>query len=379
MGRRGFSANSNRAIDATATKHAIGTIKYGGLAPRDSADRLVERHLYRAIRCRFDVCCDRLMPISHSDVCSQRERNTLGQGDITQDRLAREQLGFITEVNHRRVRIDANDVRGLTDGDPHAFALADGESVYPIMSSYGRTARVDNRSRARRDTRSNKIGVGVSPTPDEAELLALALLGSRQSSRDRFGANIDLGRFAQGEHEAIEPVSRGRIEEVALVLGVVYPRRKIGWASGIFHDPGVMPSCDPWSPESVGKADELRHLYSTVAYRTGAGGLSRHVSIHKGRDDCTCKQLSPVKRVVRKAQGVGYAPSVVLILGCAASVVRPASCRIIGVVPQVKSDSDYVISASTSRAAATDESTPPLIAMMIRSRVVNVPSEECGQ
>ena len=63
--------------------------------------------------------------------------------------------------------------------------------------------------------------VAVVTLGDEADVLALGLVGERQAQPVRVGAGLVLGQGAQGKAEEGQLLPRRGEEEVALVLGLV--------------------------------------------------------------------------------------------------------------------------------------------------------------
>ena len=61
------------------------------------------------------------------------------------------------------------------------------------------------RANSSRGARRYEVHIGVRCRGDEAQLLTLAFMGARQTARDRFRANVGLGRLAKRKRKPIQP------------------------------------------------------------------------------------------------------------------------------------------------------------------------------
>src|SRR6202012_2252689 len=79
---------------------------------------------------------------------------------------------------------------GSWPGDAQAFALADGESVHPVVGGQHRAVGTDYRATANRDALAQK-SAGVSRR-NEADVVAVRLVGDRQAATGSLGSNLRL-------------------------------------------------------------------------------------------------------------------------------------------------------------------------------------------
>src|ERR1700722_10764974 len=101
------------------------------------------------------------------------------------------EVGDITHPDGPGVGVDRGDVAGAAVGswssDAQAFALADGESVYPVVGGQYRAVRIDHGTAAHPDAIAEE-GLGVAGR-DEADVMAVGLFGDGQTAARRLRAD----------------------------------------------------------------------------------------------------------------------------------------------------------------------------------------------
>ena len=120
--------------------------------------------------------------------------------------------------------VHAQDVEALRRRDLDPASLTDGVAVVPGVLAHALAGRVLDRARAGRQGHPELGGVPrdelarARPRGNEADFLALFLVGRGQLGAARVRADLDLGHRADGEARRRELLRRQIPEEVRLVL-----------------------------------------------------------------------------------------------------------------------------------------------------------------
>src|SRR6202044_3832111 len=112
------------------------------------------------------------------------------------------------------------------------------------------------------------------------------LAGARQTPANGFGSHLALRRSTKREDESLEPATRRRVEEVALVLQGVDAGREAKGARGVVgRRPSVVSGGNMAGAEAICDGEQLGKLHPAVARRTRARGLAREVGLYEGTDN----------------------------------------------------------------------------------------------
>src|SRR4051812_34246910 len=86
-----------------------------------------------------------------------------------------------------------------------------------VMFADGSAVEIDDIAGLKRIRLQPADDVGVAPGRHEADVLAVLLVGDRQSKTPRQFAGLWLGHVAEGKAQEIELLASGRKQEIALV------------------------------------------------------------------------------------------------------------------------------------------------------------------
>ena len=104
---------------------------------------------------------------------------------------------------------------------PRSAPLADGEMNDALMPADDLAVEIDDVARLDRVRPQPADDIGIASGRHEADILAVLLVGNRQSEAARQFAGLRLGHVAQRKAQIIELFARGREQEIALVaIGV---------------------------------------------------------------------------------------------------------------------------------------------------------------
>ena len=170
-------------------------------------------------------------------------------------------------------RLDVEDVAGPAVGgggaDPQAAALADGEGVGAVVPAEdGAGGRRSGRGPGR-GAWPGRPGVAVG---DEADVVAVRLVGHGQAAGGRFGADLGLGGVAEGEQGVGQLVGGEHGQDVGLVLA--------GIGGPVQHavlDPGVVAGAHGVEAQGQGAVQDRGELDLLVAAQDGLGVAARGV------------------------------------------------------------------------------------------------------
>src|SRR5579872_3541733 len=108
-------------------------------------------------------------------------------------------------------------VERFARGDADAAPLADRIVDDSLMMADDAPVDVDDLAGSRRIRLQSGDHVGIAPGRNEADVLAVMLVGNRKAERTRRLARLCLGHAAQGKAQERELLRRGGKEEIALV------------------------------------------------------------------------------------------------------------------------------------------------------------------
>ncbi|CAB5014900.1 unannotated protein [freshwater metagenome] len=159
--------------------------------------------------------------------------------------------------------------------------------------------------------------IAGAPVGDEADVVAVGLLGDQQSAVERLGAHGLLMVVAQRKHRALELRGLEHREHVGLILGRVCRAvkfdtgRTVGQARVVAGGHGVEAKVN----RAIEHSGELNVL---VAAQAGVGGTARRILGHEVVDDLGLELLGEIPHVERNAQHVSHP-------ACIASVFERAA------------------------------------------------------
>src|SRR5690606_29908675 len=194
-----------------------------------------------------------------------------------------------------------------------ALALADGEPVGPLMAADDLAGqRVDDGTGLGTEPLGQKaarVAVG-----DEADVMAVGLVGHGQAAPGRLGPDLGLGGIAQREHGVGELLAGEHAQHVGLVLSAVdaAPQHSA-------LQPSVVAGGDGVESERESAVEHRRELDLLVAAQTRVGGAARGVLLDEVLHHVAVEPLGHVPHVERDADHVGGPPRVPRVLDGAAA------------------------------------------------------------
>ena len=160
---------------------------------------------------------------------------------------------------------------------------------------------------------------GMLARGDEADLLAVGLVGRGQSERRRPRPHLVLPESADREQHSSQSLRPDVEEHVRLIAGPVEAAAESG-AVGPMIEAGIVPRGDGRRPDRVGVVEEPAKLDPRVAPHAGVGRAPTAIVRREGIDD-PVEVGRQVERVERDAEPVGHAAGVEGVGGAAASLV----------------------------------------------------------
>src|SRR5581483_2378482 len=181
--------------------------------------------------------------------------------------------------------------------------------------------------------------VGVVPLRNEADVLAVRLVGHRQRKPPGQHPHLRLAIAAERKAEPGELLARGGEQEVALVaLGVagaieLGPRRPLAQGD-------VVPGGERIGLELARRLEQLVELDLLVADHAWDRGLAGHVALGERLHDGRSEALLVVEHIVGDAEPVGDAARIMDVL---AGTARAAPSDGLAVIVELKGDAYDVV------------------------------------
>src|SRR5208282_1097451 len=184
------------------------------------------------------------MPIAnlHLDIkLAPRRDGITHQADSVRDEARR--FEFLAPPGNHLARLGPNlaHVQALADCDTEAAALSDRESMPAGVSGEASSVAIDNQAGA--ELRGIALPLDktrVVAVGNEANLLALGLVGGGEAQSAGAGANFGLGHRTKRENSSRELVLPEREEKIRLIFRVVGGAHQMKPAVGAILYPGVM-------------------------------------------------------------------------------------------------------------------------------------------
>ncbi len=161
---------------------------------------------------------------------------------------------------------------------------------------------------------------GVSPLGDEADVLAVGLLGDGQTQFGRRAADLALGQVTEREAQIVQLLGRGGEQEIALVA------RRIGGAAQL--RPGrahlaadIVAGGHRLRAQVAGDIQQVAELHGLIAADAGDRRLAAQIGVGELLDHLFLEAAFIVEDVVRDADGVSRGAGVVDILARAAGAL----------------------------------------------------------
>ena len=272
---------------------------------------------------------------------------TVHERDVPQAEPVAIEVLAAPERDEVRRRVDARDVAALPERDAESATLADRvrrrARVLPDPAPVG----VEERARRRLPARAARQLAPIVAVADEADLLALRLVGGREAVSPRDRAHVGLGEAAQREAGRGELVLAEAVEEVRLVLvavdaleqPVAAPARDVGVLDRV--DARVVPRRDGVARiEMAGPPEERAELHLRVAVDARARRAALQVGGQERIEDAVSELALEVEDVERDAQLAGHAARVLGGIERAAGAV--AGAVRVGRIVQAHPDADDV-------------------------------------
>jgi hypothetical protein len=213
-------------------------------------------------------------------------------------------------------RLDVEDVAGAAvvggRADAQAAALADGESVGAVVLAEDGAGLVDDPAGGLAEVPGQEpLGVAVG---DEADVVAVGLVGHGEATGRGFGADLGLGGVAEGEHSVAQLLGGEHGQYVGLVLAGVR-----GAVQDAVLDPGVVAGAHGVEAEGQGAIQHRGELDLLVAAQARVRGPARGVLRHEIFYDVAVEPVGHVPDVERDADHVRGPPRVPRVLKRAAA------------------------------------------------------------
>src|ERR1700753_3404852 len=212
--------------------------------------------------------------------------------------------------------LDGQDVAGVAVGggvvEVEAAALADGEGVGAVVGADLGAGGVDDGAGGLAQVLGQEaLGVAVG---DEADVVAIRLVGDGEAAPTGLLADFHLGGVAQREHGVGELVPGQHRQHIGLVFAHVHaaPQPTV-------LDAGVVAGADGVEAQSHRPVEDGGDLDLLVAADAGVGGAARGVLGHEVFDDVGVEAFGHVPDIERDADHVGGAAGVAGVLQRAAA------------------------------------------------------------
>src|SRR5258708_27295957 len=107
---------------------------------------------------------------------------------------------------------------------------------------------------------------GVVAVGNKADLLALGLVGGRESQRSRAGANFGLGHLTERKNSSRQLVLSEGEEKIRLILGIVDGAQQVILGVGALLYSGVVPGSHVAGIQRAGTAPQAIELDLAIAH-----------------------------------------------------------------------------------------------------------------
>ena len=250
---------------------------------------------------------------------------------------ARRQIGSRADGDRVRGGVGGEHVERLRRGDADPAPLADREVVVAAMAADRLAGAIEHRALALAEAAVAAQEPRLALAGEEAEVLALGLLGDGEAVAGGDLAHLGLAQLGQREAQPVQHRRRQRGEHVALVLVAVRgggEQRTVA----VLDDPRVVAGDEVVGAEPLGEVDHRRDPHLAVADDAGVGGGAGSVAVEEGADDAAAELLLEVEGEVRDAERVGDRPGAEHRLRRAAGL-GPVG---LGVGPELQGDAEHL-------------------------------------
>ena len=287
--------------DSAAYDEVVFVEDYG-LSGRDSPHGLAEvedegRVLY------FGLCFDRLGLVANAghDERGLAKKFGVAEAEVGGLECGGEEVVVGTKDHFVGLGAYVDDMRGVSEGDAEAFALANGVVGITLMLAKYPTLCVDEVARAdetvvvRHVVAEERAVVVVS---DEADLLGLFLLGECGiAMREGQLAHFEFGEVAQGEDCSTEILLGQHPEKIGLVLAGVCCGCEVSVSAEV-ADARIVACCDIGATEFICHAEEFTPFDVGVAEDAGIGRAAMHILVEEVADDALSEGVAEVDDMV---------------------------------------------------------------------------------
>ncbi len=228
--------------------------------------------------------------------------------------------------------------------DPQAAPLADGEAIAAVVAADHLAIEVHDGPGSRAQPAPQEAtGVTIG---DEADVVAVGLVGHSQPAAGRLGTHLVLGAVTEREHGPAQLIAGQHGQHVGLVLGHVdaaHQPRRTPRPGGL--EPGMMAGADGVETKRHGPVEDGSELDLLVAPQARIGRVAARVLRDEVVDDIGGEALGQVPYVEGDAYHVGGAPGVPGILERAAAASARAVRPRVGRQGQV--DSGHLVASGS--------------------------------
>src|ERR1022692_1418694 len=131
--------------------------------------------------------------------------------------------------------------------DPQTAALPDREAIAALVTAHDLAVVIHDRPRRRAEPALEEApGVTVG---DETDVVAVRLVGHRETAPRRFRADLLLGAVTEREHRPAQLAGGQHAEYVGLILGLIDAARQ---PKTLAREPGAGPLSQRTDPVSLG-------------------------------------------------------------------------------------------------------------------------------
>ncbi len=163
----------------------------------------------------------------------------------------------------------------------------------------------------------------VSPDGDEADVVAVRLLGDRQTAAGRLGADLRLGGVPDRERGVTQLSGGQHREHVRLVFVGVD-----GAAQPPVREPGVVAGGDSVKPQRQRASGQRGELDSLVAAHTRVGGFAAGIGRHEVVDDVFFEPVREIPDIEGDSEHIRDPSGIAgVFLGAAAARAGAQSAR----------------------------------------------------
>ncbi len=189
--------------------------------------------------------------------------------------------------------------------------------------------------------------IGVAATGDEADVLAVMLVGDLEAELTGERARLRLGHAAEREAHEIELLLRGREQEIALVAIEIGRTEEPAMAGGERLRRDIMAGRQRRGAKPAGGGEQVDELDRLVAGNARHRRLACDIAVGEAVDHRLAEARFVIEHVMRDAERLGDTARVVNVLAGAAGA---APMRRRAMVVELQRDADDVVALARQEA-----------------------------